>query len=402
MIIQRLWHQSRWRLTMIFAVIFIAMSAILGNYVNNACQRASADYTALISDIMLAQQSIPQPRLPTTARNHQANIQHIENIGHFFSVSKKHLDDIKNNIEHHRFLNANVIALSNHFNELHNRFSRLNLVVQAAPSRPELIQTLQHSAIELNNKQEWLYSELLYELQGLSQQQRLAMQRLSISMSVLLVLVFSAAITLCMAVLHLRHQRNLMQKLMLTDELTGLYNRRHLVNVALAALTQAQRDKTPLSLLVLDIDYFKSINDNYGHPTGDEVLRQISGRLGNLSRPSDIFARIGGEEFCLLMPNTYTYDALQVADRFRLEIENMQFEGIATGVSLTISIGVTTGTGDEHTFEQLYSFADKALYAAKTNGRNRVESILPPISHPASTLDEKNYFHQLMSQSSDS
>lgn len=402
MIIHRLWHHPRWRLTLIFAVILCAMSTILGSYVNSACQRASADYTTLISDIMLAQQSTPQLRISTGARNHQVNSQHIENIAYFLSISKKHLDNIKNSIEHHRFLNENITSLSRHFIEVSNHFSRLNLQVQAAQSRPELIDILQRSAIELNNKQAWLYSELLNELHGLAQQQRFVMQRLSISVSVLLVLVFSAAITLCTAVLHLRRQHNLMQKLMLTDELTGLYNRRHLVNVALAALTQSQRDKTPLSLLVLDIDYFKHINDSYGHPTGDEVLRQISGRLRHLSRPSDTLARIGGEEFCLLMPSTYTHDALQVADRLRLEIENMQFNGISITVNSTVSIGVTTGYGGKHTFEQLYSFADKALYQAKGNGRNRVESMLPPIYQPAPATSKANYFRQLMSQPSDS
>lgn len=397
MITPRLWHQLRWRLTLILGVSLCALSTVIGSYVTSACQRANTDYTVLISDIMLAQQSAQRLQIPLAVEEPHINTQHIENIANFSLTSKHHLDNIKRSLEQHGFLNANIEYLSNHLVELKNRFSRLNVRAQTTQASPYLLNSLHRSALGIESKQAWLYNELLDEIQGLSQQQRLTMQRLSIAMSILLVLAFSAAITLCMVVLHLRRQRNLMQNLMLTDELTGLYNRRHLVNVAFAALTQAQRNQTPLSLLVIDIDYFKKINDSYGHPIGDEVLRQISGHLRHLSRPSDTLARIGGEEFCLLMPNTHTYDALQVADRLRLEIENMQLNGITLCLRPTISIGVTTCYGAKYNFEQLYSFADKALYAAKTNGRNRVESMLPPIYIPATTTLKKNYFHQLIS-----
>ena len=227
------------------------------------------------------------------------------------------------------------------------------------------------------------------------------MQRLSIAVSALLVLMVSAAITLCLAVIHLHRQRNVMHQLMLTDELTGLYNRRHLVNIASAALTQAQRDRAPLSLLLLDLDHFKQINDTYGHPTGDEVLRQISKQLRQLSRPSDTLARIGGEEFCLLMPNTATHDALQVADRLRREVEVNTLSGIEQQANPTISIGVTTCQVGSLTFEQLYSFADKALYQAKALGRNRVEKLLPP-TEPSPDNKPQAYGHTLIRESSDS
>ncbi|MCH4813506.1 GGDEF domain-containing protein [Halomonas neptunia] len=165
---------------------------------------------------------------------------------------------------------------------------------------------------------------------------------------------------------------------MLTDELTGLYNRRHLVNVAFAALTQAKREKTSLSILLLDLDFFKRVNDTYGHPIGDEVLRQVSERLRQCSRPTDTLGRIGGEEFCLLMPATHTHDALQVAERLRREIESIALKGLELNATPTVSIGVTTSNGGSFTFDELYSFADKALYQAKELGRNRVESVLPP------------------------
>lgn len=368
----------------------------MGSYVYSACQKASADYTKLVSDIILAQQATPQLRTALEEASHQPSNEPIEYIDYFVSVSKQHLNNIQTTIERHRYLTSDVQYLTHHFIELDSRLSILNQQALEAQQRPELIEPLLRDAMEISGSQAWFYNQLLEEIHAISLQQRLVMQRLSIAVSVLLVLMVSAAITLCLAVIHLHRQRNLMYQLMLTDELTGLYNRRHLVEVAFAALTQAQRDKAPLSLLLLDLDHFKQINDKYGHPSGDEVLRQVSIKLRQLSRPSDTLARIGGEEFCLLMPNTSTHDALQVADRLRREIEANKLSDLDPHDNPTISIGVTTGNGGTLTFEQLYSFADKALYQAKALGRNRVESLLPPLTSSSENTD-KAYMQSLIS-----
>ena len=371
----------------------------MGSYVYSACQKASANYTKLVSDIMLAQQAAPQLREALEeGSSRQPNNKHIEYIDLFIATSKQHLNNIQTNIERDRFLTSNVNYLINHFSELDNRLSDLNQQAREVHQHPELIEPLQRGAMKVGGSLAWLYDKLLEEVYTMSSQQSLVMQRLSIAINVLLVVIIGAAITLSMAVIRLHRQRNVMHQLMLTDELTGLYNRRHLVNVAFAVLTQAQRDKTPLSLLLLDLDHFKQINDTYGHPTGDEVLRQVSKKLRQLSRPSDTLARIGGEEFCLLMPNTSTHDALQVADRLRREIEASELGDLNSHANPTISIGVTTGYGGSLTFEQLYSFADKALYQAKSLGRNRVESLLPPIVKASENAEKaKNYIHSLIS-----
>ncbi|WP_244264780.1 GGDEF domain-containing protein [Vreelandella boliviensis] len=373
----------------------------MGSYVYSACQKASADYTTLISDIVLAQQATPQLRTALEEGRRLPSSEQIEYIDYFISLSKQHLNNIKSSIERHRYLISDVEYLNNHFSELNSRLSDLNLKAQKAQQRPELVDPLQRVAMDIGGAQSWLYNQLLEEVRAISVQQRFVMQRLSIAVSVLLALMVSAAITLCLAVIYLHRQRNVMQQLMLTDELTGLYNRRHLVNVASAALTQAQRDNGSLSLMLLDIDHFKQVNDTYGHPTGDEVLRQISKLLRKLSRPSDTLARIGGEEFCLLMPNTTTHDALQVADRLRREIEVNTLSGIDLLANPTISIGVTTCHGGSLTFEQLYSYADKALYQAKALGRNRAESQLPP-TEPTPYKNPQAYAHLLISEPIDS
>ncbi|WP_231896838.1 MULTISPECIES: GGDEF domain-containing protein [unclassified Halomonas] len=373
----------------------------MASYVYSACQKASADYTTLISDIVLAQQATPQLRAALEEGSRRPRNEHIEIIDYFTTLSKQHLDNLQSSIERHRYIISDVEYLKNYFNRLNSHLAKLNQQTREAQRRPELIESLQDTAMEVGASQVWLYNQLLEDVRTIAGQQRLIMQRLSIAVSVLLVLMVSAATTLCLAVIYLRRQRNTMHQLMLTDELTGLYNRRHLVKVVSAALTQAQRAQAPLSLMLLDIDHFKKINDTYGHPIGDEVLRQISKQLRLLCRPSDTLARIGGEEFCLLMPNTATHDALQVADRLRREIEVHTLIDEVLHANPTISIGVTTCQSGSLTFEQLYSFADKALYQAKALGRNRVESLLPP-NAPSPYNDPLTYAHTLIREPSDS
>ena len=395
------YNQTCWRMASIFAVILLAMSIVMGSCVYNTYQKASADYTKLVSSIVLAQQATSPLQFALEEGSRQPNSEQTGYIGYFLTLSHQHLNNVRTSIDHHRHLNADIEHLQKHFTKLDHRLTELYHQAQDFPPHPALIDELQQAAVEIGQYQVWLYEQLLEKIQAVSAQQHVVMQRLTLGVSVLLVLVVSATITLCLEVIHLHHQRRLMHQMMLTDELTGLYNRRHLVNVASGALKQAQRDKTPLSLMLLDLDYFKRINDTYGHPIGDEVLRQISKKLRHLSRPADTLARIGGEEFCLLMPNTTTHDALQVADRLRRGIETNQLYGLEEQANPTISIGVTTDIGGALTFEQLYSYADKALYEAKSLGRNRVESLLPPITS-SPPRGKKSYFHSFMSHPSDS
>lgn len=391
MIINYFWRLTRWRFVAIFAVVMLAMSAVTGHYANAAWQKASVDYTILTNDIMQAQQ-IPfelQETIKETSQQKGSNI--IEYINTFIFLSKQQLEKLQANIDKHRFLKPSVEYLRSDFIDLNYNLINLAQRSRIAEQSPEQLALFQRKALALGDQQQWIYEKLLNETHAVSLQQRTVMRHFCIAASIMLVLGISGAITLTMAVVCLHRQRNQMHQLMLTDELTGLYNRRYLVNAAFAALTQAQRDRTSLSILLIDIDKFKHINDTYGHPAGDEVLRQISSRLQQLCRPSDTLARIGGEEFCLLMPNTHTNDALQVADRLRKEIEIMSPDTISGIAAPTISIGVTTSDEGAHIFEQLYCCADQALYQAKAFGRNRVESLLP--SNPLIPADEeKNIF----------
>lgn len=153
-----------------------------------------------------------------------------------------------------------------------------------------------------------------------------------------------------------------------TDALTGLNNRRMFDHSLQLELAIVERRKTPLSLLMLDVDHFKQINDTHGHEVGDTVLVGIAQVLGGCARVIDIVARVGGEEFAVILPNTDTEGALEVAERMRTAV------GQATWLAqpATISIGVATLQPAEDA-SGFYSRADAALYAAKAAGRNRVE-----------------------------
>jgi diguanylate cyclase (GGDEF)-like protein len=165
--------------------------------------------------------------------------------------------------------------------------------------------------------------------------------------------------------------------LSLTDGLTGLANRRHFDEVLAREGDRSRRDGRPMSLLMLDVDWFKYYNDQYGHPAGDVVLCQIARiLLESVRRPGDLAARYGGEEFAVILPGLDVHAAEGMAERIRARVEALAITH-AHGLSgrVTISIGVAEmDLDDAHGAETLVGRADAALYRAKAGGRNRVET----------------------------
>lgn len=154
------------------------------------------------------------------------------------------------------------------------------------------------------------------------------------------------------------------------DELTGLLNRRALLETLERELALARRFGSPLSLLVIDVDHFKSINDGHGHAMGDAVLRRLAETLGQRARRIDVLGRLGGEEFVIVMPQTTPRGALVLAEAARHCVETMEVAGL--GRRVTISGGVACLDGRQGSAAALIDAADKALYRAKQLGRNRV------------------------------
>ena len=175
--------------------------------------------------------------------------------------------------------------------------------------------------------------------------------------------------------IELKRSNENLRKLTYRDSLTGLYNLRYLRTVLEVELERAERYKHPLSLLLLDLDHFKEINDTYGHPAGDHVLHEIATVVTGLIRRSDIAARYGGEEFAIILPETSESGAKVFAQRLRRGIEQHLISWGEETFSITVSIGIASlnKQSDSPSVSEFFTLCDKALYRAKRNGRNRIE-----------------------------
>jgi diguanylate cyclase (GGDEF)-like protein len=185
----------------------------------------------------------------------------------------------------------------------------------------------------------------------------------------------------------LRESRDELERLSITDPLTRLYNRRHLMTRLDEEGRRARRADRPFSLLIMDVDHFKRINDTYGHQAGDEVLAGVAAVLQESTREVDCAARYGGEEFVMLLPETPIAGALDVAERIRTRLAKETFPGGA----ITLSMGVAEFPADGETPEFMLHAADAALYRAKRDGRDRVtRAVRGRFSQDVKTLDPKS------------
>jgi diguanylate cyclase len=166
----------------------------------------------------------------------------------------------------------------------------------------------------------------------------------------------------------LAHQREELEKISRTDGLSQLNNRRYWEESVFKEYERYKRTGAPLSLIMIDIDHFKQINDEYGHVAGDQVIREISELFAEAVRQSDVVGRYGGEEFGLVLPDTDIKGALQFAERIRLAVQTLTIKPY--GFHCTISLGVAEVDSDIKKHRQLIEHADKALYVAKSSGRN--------------------------------
>ncbi|WP_052106715.1 GGDEF domain-containing protein [Burkholderia pseudomallei] len=174
------------------------------------------------------------------------------------------------------------------------------------------------------------------------------------------------------ALKELQHTNQKLEYLASTDPLTGASNRRKFIEQMQSEIARAKCDGTAFSLLALDLDNFKTINDNYGHQIGDVVLRNFVRRCVAAIRPCDHIARVGGEEFMVLLPRMFADAASEIAERVRAAIANASFGIGGKRIGVTVSIGVSQYGRDGDTLDDIINAADKLLYRAKNEGRNRV------------------------------
>ncbi|QGX41017.1 tetratricopeptide repeat-containing diguanylate cyclase [Permianibacter aggregans] len=206
----------------------------------------------------------------------------------------------------------------------------------------------------------------IQQLQLASQEQAQKNTRIYLILSSLL------AISLSMLAVVLVRSRAKFRYRAQTDHLTGAANRRHLFELAPIILNRTAAKSQPVSVLLFDIDHFKRINDKYGHDVGDEAIRFVVRTARSISRSHDLIARLGGEEFASLLPETDIIQANEIAERLRMSLQEQSLLYKGHVIKMTISIGVATRRTNDETLDSLLNHADQALYEAKRGGRNRV------------------------------
>jgi len=198
-----------------------------------------------------------------------------------------------------------------------------------------------------------------------AENKKFAQQR-NISILVITVVVF---MLLLLKQLKIRKRLKYLAK---TDALTNLYNRRTLFEQGELLVNTAISEQQPLSVILLDIDFFKNINDTYGHDAGDHVIKAIAQLGGETMRSRDVFARLGGEEFAGILPGVNCTEAKAIAERLREKVESMEISSLKIQQQVTVSIGVACLDSVSPDFDELLNAADIAMYFGKANGRNRV------------------------------
>ncbi|OGO76672.1 MAG: hypothetical protein A2Y23_06325 [Clostridiales bacterium GWB2_37_7] len=213
----------------------------------------------------------------------------------------------------------------------------------------------------------WYKANNMVLVSQISSEQKISKYKLSF-----LVFFFNILLSIIIIFLIKKYVKDALEEMVNKDGLTGIYNRRFFSEILYNEIKRSERTDKLFSIIILDIDFFKIINDNYGHDIGDKILMELSEIVNQCIRKSDLFARIGGEEFALIAPEANIEAAVQLAEKIRRKVE----EGIfANDLKITISLGISQyqRLDDVNT---IFKRADNALYKAKGNGRNRVEYLI--------------------------
>jgi len=289
----------------------------------------------------------------------------IDDISQLLSRS----EDLRMKMQFHREASEAYAALGR-FREAHASL-QAHLKLKARHDEQRLAWQLSAQRGRLESQR--MLAELEHA-QRVAQEQREALSRAERAVRWQTSLILLAALAIAVALYALvrmaqRSRRN--SALAQTDYLTGVQNRRRISELGQRLLTRCRRNGEPFSLLILDLDHFKSINDEFGHEAGDRALRSVASELKQHLRRGDELGRYGGEEFAVVLPATATKRAIAIADRLRLAVAALTASDLGLDRTLTVSVGVATAT-DEHDFTALVARADRAMYLAKHEGRDRV------------------------------
>ena len=365
----------RLRLLAGFCLLGAIGAVVAGAFALQAGRHLGADYSALAGDIVRAQEDTAELRLELDGLiDHPHHAWHMDRITSLVERIPERIRTIREGLARSEINAADYAPMLAELTQAEGLYRRLASTLDTlSPSVGDDVRQLNRLGHELEGSLAWTYSRLLQEVhQAAADQQRL-MAWLSLAVILLVILVLLVAAALMLALVRIHRQWLSLRQLSVTDELTQLANRRQLWEVAQRYLELNQRDGGELSLLLIDLDHFKRINDRYGHPAGDAVLQAVAAELTRVARESDLVARLGGEEFAVLMPNTGTEGGRRLGERLREATSDLTLPGEAREHRLTISLGLATTLAGREALAQLYSRADRCLYRAKQNGRNRLE-----------------------------
>ena len=361
-----------WQLALCFTLLCGLCALAIGLYMVNGRQHVGANYTALVADVVRAQQHPALLRSMLLELSESPGSAPAESFDNLLWRIPQHIQGVTHGLSRSQLEPGDYVPALERLQTVHDRLPELHQRIDQAAAGGDLTPLLELGhAIE--HDLALAYSELNEQIHRAAADQRIIMERLTYSIGILVLLVLLVVGGLMLALLRLDRQHSRLAQLSRLDPLTGLHNRRHLLDVAHGLHQRSLRDSQPLSLILIDLDRFKQINDRYGHPVGDRILQAFAQTLLEETRQVDVVARLGGEEFCILMPDTPSSGAMEVAERLRQRIQAVSFQHLGIPDPVSISLGVAMDAGNDATFDRLYSRADEALYAAKSAGRNRTE-----------------------------
>ncbi len=367
--------RHRWRIALVAGYLVLATATIsaISLYAQRVDDQVGAAYTAAASNIVRGQHEVSMLRHSTEDFLHDPTPRLEQRIQRVLDNIENHAETGRNGFERLGLTQRVQAEILASLDQALERLPRLRALTSAALTEPERRDEFRALAMDIENTLAFAYStlhELNHEAAAGHQDLMRVLSGMVIGLGALLLLIVAA---LLWSVDKMLGQREALETLTVTDLLTGLPNRRALLQNAQQLIAQRAKEEKPVSLALLDVDHFKRVNDRAGHPEGDRTLEEIGRRLTAFVRSQDTIARLGGEEFGLLMPDTDAAGAQTLCERIREDIE--QHIGVLTadGERLTVSIGVACGyDGDTARFDKLYARADEALYKAKRRGRNCV------------------------------
>ncbi|GEK47238.1 hypothetical protein HPA02_15210 [Bisbaumannia pacifica] len=354
-----------------FALLVVLALLAVGGYIAEARRHVGADYTAMTTDVVRAQEDAVRLRLTLDSLRASPDPLHAEQLERQLWVIELRIRGITRLLQRSQLPRDEYRPLVAELARLESRLPALRRAMAAFVTGRDPRRLVEVGG-ELEEGLAWAYSELNERLLEAAAGQRRMMERLTLAVIALAGVAVLMIGGLMLALWRIYQQREALIQQSRTDPLTGLDNRRHLYEVAAQEFARYRRDAGPLSLVLIDLDHFKRINDAYGHPTGDAVLVALARTLLGEVREVDRVARLGGEEFAVLLPDSDPAGAARLAERIRARIACLELPERAAGERLTASLGVATATPQMAGLEALYAVADRRLYRAKAEGRDRV------------------------------